>query len=425
LIPSKHIYTNMIKSYGEAGDTENAILYFDMMVGDINGPDKIAYDTLFKVFARSKQDLRRILPYFEMMCEDLESRPDITTFTIVINAICRLGYEDVDLIDHFYNQMERFEVKASQWIYYSIIGSVNEASKIAFYYEQMVSDGFAPDQKIYSKIIAASAGDLGRVEELFLEMTGNGIKPTIETFNQTIHLLAGGNDVEKVQHFMQRMRKDFKLKPDIHTFNVLLDLYAKRGDYRGIIIVLHQISSLRLAPDLVTYTTIMDGFTRSNYCHKAIWIWKSLVFPDWPPLDLPIKITQLDPDCATICVALDACKFGFASGRNSNFQEEAYAIWDYAQKSEVELVPNCLTSLVECLISFGQADVAVEFIERGFEGGVMPDKKTITIAREMMASRGFDLACKRLESVIKRKEGSRGGGGGHLLEAPSMHKIII
>jgi pentatricopeptide repeat protein len=238
-------------------------------------------------------------------------------------------------------------------------------------------------------------------------MKRDPIKPDVLTYNSMIDAYSKSGRIKKAIKMFASMKRD-GFKPDVTTFGALLDCYAKNvKNMDDILYILKEMKESSVALDIIAWNNIMEGFSRADSekdQKKALSIWKYLSGEqsyESLGLTLPVKALSIFPTSATLCIALDASKIG-------RFEKEAHDVWNYGQENDrVVLDSNVLTSYVECLASFGEkgADRAVDLILRGIEGEKMPlrcvkpDKKTIMNAKSSLRSNGWKRHAAKLHGV--------------------------
>ena len=70
------------------------------------------------------------------------------------------------------------------------------------------------------------------------------------------------------------------------TYNILLDAFGKNKDTRGMQVVYQQMVSQGIQPDIVTASTMVDGFSRTGEVEEAIkfitWVEEKKIAIDLP-----------------------------------------------------------------------------------------------------------------------------------------------
>ncbi|PKI64292.1 hypothetical protein CRG98_015315 [Punica granatum] len=104
--------------------------------------------------------------------------------------------------------------------------------------------------------------------------------PNLMTFNI---LLSGWKSVEEAESFFEEM-KDMGVKPDIVTYNSLIDMYCKGREMDKAYKVVEKMKEEDIMPDVITYTSIIGGLGLIGQPDKARDVLKEMkeygVYPD-------------------------------------------------------------------------------------------------------------------------------------------------
>lgn len=95
--------------------------------------------------------------------------------------------------------------------------------------------------------------------------------------NQYLFALGKSGNTVKTTHFFSRMKKLWNLTPDIHTFNMLLDVFGKNEDIQMIQIILELMHKTNVEWNAVTFRTLMTVFGMN----AATWENAVVVYEDY------------------------------------------------------------------------------------------------------------------------------------------------
>ncbi|KAK4795276.1 hypothetical protein SAY86_013270 [Trapa natans] len=113
--------------------------------------------------------------------------------------------------------------------------------------------------------------------------------PNLMTFNI---LLSGWKSREEAESFFDEM-KDMGVKPDIVSYNSLIDVYCKSRDMDRVYKILKKMKEEDIIPDVITYTSMIGGLGLMGQPDKARDILKEMkeygVYPDAPAYNAVIR----------------------------------------------------------------------------------------------------------------------------------------
>ncbi|KMS95812.1 hypothetical protein BVRB_004700 [Beta vulgaris subsp. vulgaris] len=93
----------------------------------------------------------------------------------------------------------------------------------------------------------------------------NQFKPNLYTFNI---LLSGWKSSEDAEAFFEEM-KDLGVKPDIVSYNSLIDVFCKSGETKKAYQMLDEMQKQEVSPDVITYTSLIGGLGLAGQPDKA------------------------------------------------------------------------------------------------------------------------------------------------------------
>uniref|UniRef100_A0A803LYZ9 Pentatricopeptide repeat-containing protein n=1 Tax=Chenopodium quinoa TaxID=63459 RepID=A0A803LYZ9_CHEQI len=90
-------------------------------------------------------------------------------------------------------------------------------------------------------------------------------KPNAVTFNI---LLSGWRSSEEAEGFFEEM-KELGVKPDVVTYNSLIDVYCKSGEVTKAYLLFDKMLEEGICPDVITYTSLIGGLGKAGQPDKA------------------------------------------------------------------------------------------------------------------------------------------------------------
>ena len=214
-------------------------------------------------------------------------QPNIQSYSMIIDAISSL----VEIYDEDYEIAEKEDLmaKVDEIVGWLVDLASNDIEKSDIY-ESGGGGVDAPTPNVYLFSSAMDAwtksglhGAADRVEELLEHMITLrewypdwNIAPNKFTYSTAIDAWAKEKRVDKVQELLQRMQKqaaeenDISLKPGLPAFNGYLVALAKSGRVEEAQDLLNQMEDLydsgelEEPPSVISYSTVIDGFSRSK-----------------------------------------------------------------------------------------------------------------------------------------------------------------
>lgn len=196
-------------------------------------------------------------------------RPDVRSYTKVINAISRSGRIDAGEVaekilkrmEKLYETGENMSVKPNTYTYTGVIeayansgahGAAHEAARICELMETKFDEGdldVKPTARSFNAVINAWAKSgeegaaqraencLDRMEELY-EAGNVDVKPNTYNFNSVINAWANSGEVgapQRAEEILERMEHlheagEDDVRPTTVSFNAVIDAYAKSGE---------------------------------------------------------------------------------------------------------------------------------------------------------------------------------------------------
>lgn len=253
---------------------------------DIPKPDIYTYTTLIKGLRNSQNEknLEKILSIYDMLVahsKDLNVRIDEFLINSVIDSCAKFG--KISEAQRIFNTIEELDVKPSV-ITFSIIlkalGSDGKLEEAMSLFTKMKLMNIKPNEITYDCLLncAIRVHNLDAMKNIYKMMRDDDITPNsvilstlVKGFNRTKnHDLA-------FQLYENLNEKQLKIV-DIVFFNSLLDCCVECGNYRKMQQIYNTILQRTeedkiiggsFSPTVVTYSTLLKGFTKANCAEKA------------------------------------------------------------------------------------------------------------------------------------------------------------
>ncbi|KAI9834585.1 MAG: hypothetical protein M1819_002961 [Sarea resinae] len=100
--------------------------------------------------------------------------------------------------------------------------------------------------------------------KLIGDIPGVAVKPTIEAINAALYPLISQNSRSYTPHSLLSWARLYGITPNIITFNALLRRPVREGHADAAKAILTQMEHARIAPDVATFTILLDGLFRNS-----------------------------------------------------------------------------------------------------------------------------------------------------------------
>lgn len=190
-----------------------------------------------------------------------------TILTAFLQCNCR------DLAEALWDDMLRFQVQPTviTWtallVGYERMGEAKDAEKA---WHTMMSMGIAPITSTFRAIIsvlftARRPDDAMEYLELFQSSLTTGLSPSPEDeltlYNTVLHGLLKNRRERDAHALFQRLRGEGP-KPDVVSFNSLLNYHGRRGEFRTISRILDWMREEDLVGDVYTFSTVLSALLK-------------------------------------------------------------------------------------------------------------------------------------------------------------------
>ncbi|XP_057458151.1 pentatricopeptide repeat-containing protein At2g17670 [Lotus japonicus] len=242
----------------------------------------------------------------------------------------------------------------------------------------MVADGVTPDKVTTDIAIRAlcSAGRIDHAVDLIKELSQKHCTPDTYTFNFIVKHLCKCRVLSSVNSFIDEMRKNFGIKPDLVTYTILIDNVCNTKNLREasrLVTVLHKEG---FKPDCFLYNTIMKGYCMLSRGSEAIEVYNTM------------KEEGVEPDLVTYNTLI------FGLSKSGRVQEAKKLLRVMVEKgySPDEIT---YTSLMNGMCRKGDAMGALALLKEMDEKGCSPNSCTYnTLLHGLCKARLLEKAMK-------------------------------
>ncbi|KAF3448763.1 hypothetical protein FNV43_RR09476 [Rhamnella rubrinervis] len=305
--------------------------------------------------------------------------PDSVLLSSIIDGLCKVGE-----IEKAINILKFFNLPLNIFVYNSFIsksctdGNMVKASRL---FHEMSELGMLPDCFSYTTIIGGycKMGDMKKAFQYFGKMLKVGTKPSVITFTLLIKACCKSGNMEMAESLLQKMMTG-GLLPDVVAYNTLMDGYGKKGHLLKVYEVLDRMKSSNICPDVVTYNTLIHSIIKRGFIDKAKDILDELIKTGAHQEKTELTKRGFSPDVVTFTNVID----GFSRQGDA---AKALLVWfrmcEHNVKPDVIACSAILNAYCrECrmeeahLCSMRDMDKACNLVSMMIEHGILPNNIT-------------------------------------------------
>jgi len=209
----------------------------------------------------------------------------------------------------------------------------------------------------------AASRESAKVMEVYKEMSDKNISCNIITYNTVLNAFAQCSAMHLAPQIWQDMSAaNPPVAPDLVTYSTLVKGYASSGDLKRALEIFEELKKdPTKVPDEVLYNSLLDGCARERRVREAMSLMEDM------------KKSGVTPSNYTLTIMVKLL------GR-SKMLKEAYALVDtvrdtYGVKPNVQVYTCLITACFQCR----QTKKAVALLDRMLEEGLQPDEKAYDV----------------------------------------------
>ncbi|XP_078438022.1 LOW protein: PPR containing protein [Wolffia australiana] len=268
--PIGRTYARMMMMLGKCGQPRHASSLFQIMLSEGLRPTPDVYTALVSAYACNS-----LWDEAFAMIDEMKSmpscNPDIYTYTILLNSICKLGR--FDLIARAFLDMEKLGIRPNVVTYNIIIDGFGKAHRLVdmekSLYQMIESGDCTPDQRTMNSVLWAF-GDSRRIEEMerrYDEFQSMGIEPDATTFNILIRSYGRAGMLSKISLVMDFMKRRF-FSPTVVTFNSVIECFGSAGEIEKMEEIFRKMKFQGVKPNSITYCSLVSGYRKAGLLEK-------------------------------------------------------------------------------------------------------------------------------------------------------------
>ncbi|XP_066380120.1 pentatricopeptide repeat-containing protein At4g20090-like [Miscanthus floridulus] len=218
LAPSEFVFSAVITGFCKSGEVDRALMVWEAMVAARVKPNVVLYSAMIDGFARSGRMTEAETLFEEMV--DAKCIPNIMTYSSMTRGYFHIG----------------------------------NSSRALSTWEEMIKVGCVPSAISYSILISGLC-DVGRLKDAMMvwkNMLGRGCAPDTIAYTSMMKGLCMSGMVDGGLRLFNDMLAKGDAKPDVITYNVLLDALIRTNDLPRAMDLLNQMLDQMCDPDTVT-----------------------------------------------------------------------------------------------------------------------------------------------------------------------------
>eukprot|EP00980_Cylindrotheca_fusiformis_P018836 scaffold6276_cov138-Cylindrotheca_fusiformis.AAC.23 len=305
--PNERTWNAVLNALAKAGQVKTASGYIDKFVQASEGqqvdgkPSVRSWNALLAACMR-KRDVPMAKKFWRQM-KDAGIKPDVVSYNTFLNCLNKASTRRKSFSKDFetaFRSLQRDQNVVPNRIsflalidHHIQIGRVEKAEEVLkqMYKEYAMSGVIEPDRGLFHKVLTAWSDYRSprKAESLLFQMLelnqrhGFDVKPNVETYNRLLNAWAksGERDSgERADSILRQMESfsvggDDDVSPDIISYNTVLNAWASSGDPTAITRIEHLILEMilkgnpKLTPTVVSYGTWLKAIESSNEDDKG------------------------------------------------------------------------------------------------------------------------------------------------------------
>lgn len=302
-------YNTLILVFGLNGDIPFAIETFHSMNEKGIEPKLSTYNSLLRVYARSKKQKEMEELFKEITAKFL---PDDKTYLYLARGYMKLNFHTEALHaaikleskfklneEHYgvligaygkkrgwkaaeikYEDMKEHGIKASVETYnvlMSVYSQYKLYSKLATCFHQMKKEGLSPNLRTYQILIGVlgKMGDLKEMERLFKEASQKW-KPDLSLLNNLAFGYSLAGKVDKLMNVFRSM-KDYEITPNYQSYSTVFYAFGRKKNIEQIDKIYNEIqSSTSIQLEQPLYHAAMQAYIQAGDLSKALRVFQEM-----------------------------------------------------------------------------------------------------------------------------------------------------
>jgi len=386
----------------ESGNFDSAWKFFDEMENLYNvEPDIYTYSTLLKSIKNYEPDQKNIERAFEILkivklSKTKGIKPDEILYNCIIDTCVKYGkMEQAEVV---FSDMKDAKVNPSKITYAILIrgfGNDYKLNKTFEIFAEMKEKNIQPNEIIYGCLLNAcvKSNKIEKACEIYEEIKSeDNISMNIVLYSTLIKGYTKNKDFKKAFEIYNKMKSDNAVTPNIVSYNAILDCCVECGDIEMMKKIYEEIKQNAIdkedapMPDLITYSTVVKGYSRIKDFNKVLDFYYFLKGHDEIILDEVIFNSILD---------------GLLK---SEQYEEALKIYEDMKKQEIKRSNATFSILIKIFSKMNKVEKACEIYNEMISENMKPSLITYTsILQILIKSKRITNAIEIFDEILANK----------------------
>lgn len=402
LKPNDITLNTIIDILVESGNFDMAWKFFDDMENKYEvEPDIYTYSTLLKSIKNYEPDQKNIERAFDILkivklSKTKGIKPDEILYNCILDTCVKYGkMEQAEVV---FNDMKDANVEPSKITYAVLIrgfGNDFNLNKTFEIFAEMKEKNMQPNEIIYGCLLNAcvKSNKIEKACEIYEEIKNEeNISMNIVLYSTLIKGYTKTKDFKKAFEIYNKMKKDNGITPNIVSYNAILDCCVECGDIEMMKQIYEEIKENAIEkddaplPDLITYSTIIKGYSRIKDFNKVLDFYYFLKGHDEIILDEVIYNSILD---------------GLLK---SGQYEEALNIHNDMKKQQIKRSNATYSILIKIYSKMNNVEKACEVYNEMISENMKPSLITYTsILQILIKSKRITNAIDIFEEILSNK----------------------
>jgi pentatricopeptide repeat protein len=385
----------------ESGNFDIAWKYYDDMEKIYSvEPDIYTYSTLLKSIKNYQPDEQNVERAFNILkivklSKAKGIKPDEILYNCILDTCVK--YNRMEQAESVYLDMKEANVNPSKITYAIMIrgyGNNNKLDKALQIFNDMKSVGVSPNEIIYGCLLNAciKCNKIEKACDIYEDILASNITMNLILYTTLIKGFTQIKNFKKAFELYEKMMKDKSFDANIIAYNAILDCCVECGDFDMMSKIYEEIKSNALLnenspqPDLITYSTVIKGYSRMKNIEKVLEIYTYLKNRDDMVLDEVIFNSILDG-------LLKAGRY-----------EDALKTYEDMKKNNIRRSNATFSILIKIFSKLDMVDKAIEVYKEMLQEKMKPSLITYTsIIQILIKSKKIQFAIDIFDEILKNK----------------------
>ncbi len=413
----------------ESGNFDLAWKYFDEMEKSYEiEPDIYTYSTLLKSIKNYEPDQKNIERAFEILkivklSKTKGIKPDEILYNCILDTCVK--YNKMEQAQAVFNDMKDATIQPSKITYAIMIrgyGNDYNLDKAFEIFNEMKAKNVQPNEIIYGCLLNAcvKCSKIEKACELYDEIQ-NFSAMNVVLYSTLIKGYTKTKNFQKAVEIYNQMLNDASVTPNIITYNAILDCCVECSDIEMMKKIYEEIKHNAIKedtapqPDLITYSTVIKGYSRLHDSDKVLDLYYYLKGRQDMVLDEVIYNSVLDgllksgqfSECLKVyeemvkqAISRSNATYSILIKLFSKMNDVEKAVEVYNEMISQKIKPTLITytAILQILIKTKRIQNAIEIFEEILLNKINPDQVLFNVIINGCIFNGrLEEACKFLK----------------------------